>query len=98
MSSSKASDLVSFNVGGKIYQVLREPTLSLHPTSLLTQLAEDQKDDKPIFVEGDQDLFKFVIDYHRDRKIILPVTVSRDAVLREVKRFGLEPTEEQRLG
>ena len=38
--------------GGKIYQVLREPTLSLHPTSLLTQLAKDQKDDKPIFVEG----------------------------------------------
>ena len=38
--------------GGKIYQVLREPTLSLHPNSLLTQLAEDQKDDKPIFVEG----------------------------------------------
>ena len=38
--------------GGKIYQVLREPTLSLHPNSLLTQMAEDQKDDKPIFVEG----------------------------------------------
>jgi hypothetical protein len=38
--------------GGKIYQVLREPTLSLHPTSLLTQMAEDQKDDTPIFVEG----------------------------------------------
>ena len=38
--------------GGKIYQVLREPTLSLHPTSLLTQMAEEQKDDKAIFVEG----------------------------------------------
>ena len=30
------SDLVIFNVGGKIYTVLREPTLSLHPNSLLT--------------------------------------------------------------
>eukprot|EP00438_Fugacium_kawagutii_P003810 Skav230257 [mRNA] locus=scaffold3387:75988:77452:+ [translate_table: standard] len=66
--SSNGSDLVTFNVGGKIYQVLREPTLSLHPNSLLTQMAEDQKDDTPIFVEGDQDLFKFVIDYHRDRR------------------------------
>ena len=47
-----ASDLVSFNVGGKIYTVLREPTLSLHPTSLLTQLAEDKQDEKEIFVEG----------------------------------------------
>ena len=26
--------------------------MSLHPNSLLTQMAEDQKDDKPIFVEG----------------------------------------------
>jgi hypothetical protein len=38
--------------GSKIYQVLREPALSLHPSSLLTQMAEDQKDDKPIFMEG----------------------------------------------
>eukprot|EP00435_Cladocopium_sp_Y103_P046768 s687_g13.t1 len=92
---SNSSDLVTFNVGGKIYQVLREPTLSLHPNSLLTQMAEDQKDDKPIFVEGDQDLFKYVIDFHRDRKVILPITVSTDAVMRELKRFGLEATESQ---
>ena len=46
------SDLVTFNVGGKIYTVLREPTLSLHPTSLLTQLAQDKQDEKEIFVEG----------------------------------------------
>ena len=32
--------------------MLREPTLSLHPTSLLTQLAEEKKDEKEIFVEG----------------------------------------------
>eukprot|EP00438_Fugacium_kawagutii_P003814 Skav230261 [mRNA] locus=scaffold3387:113644:119036:+ [translate_table: standard] len=86
------SDLVTFNVGGKIYQVLREPTLSLHPNSLLTQMAEDQTDDKPIFVEGDQDLFKFVIDYHRNRKVHLPINVSKDAIMDELKRFGLEPT------
>ena len=48
--AKSASDLVTFNVGGKIYTVLREPTLSLHPTSLLTQLADTQ-DEKEIFVE-----------------------------------------------
>eukprot|EP00438_Fugacium_kawagutii_P003809 Skav230256 [mRNA] locus=scaffold3387:68821:74922:+ [translate_table: standard] len=37
---------------GKIYQVLREPTLSLHPDSLLTQLAEEEPGEQPIFVEG----------------------------------------------
>ena len=47
-----ASDLVTFNVSGKVYTVLREPTLSLHPNSLLTQLAEEKQDEKEIFVEG----------------------------------------------
>ncbi|CAK9063284.1 unnamed protein product [Durusdinium trenchii] len=83
-------DLVTFNVSGKIYQVLWEPTLSLHPNSLLTQLAEDKQDDKEIFVEGDQDLFKYVLEYHRDRKILLPQHVSMAAVQRELMRFGLD--------
>ena len=46
------TDLVTFNVGGRIYTVLREPTLSLHPNSLLTQLAEDRQQENEIFVEG----------------------------------------------
>eukprot|EP00438_Fugacium_kawagutii_P006386 Skav214719 [mRNA] locus=scaffold2250:229084:231664:+ [translate_table: standard] len=58
-------------------------------------MADDQKDDKPIFVEGNQDLFQFVIDYHRDRKAFLPINVCKNAVLHELKRFGLEPTPEQ---
>ena len=58
--------------GGKIYQVLREPTLSLHPNSLLTQMAEDQKDDKAIFVEGlaervEAGLFRWSIHTFKDR-------------------------------
>eukprot|EP00438_Fugacium_kawagutii_P011325 Skav205080 [mRNA] locus=scaffold142:524896:536954:- [translate_table: standard] len=85
--ASNGSDLVAFNVGGKIYQVLREPTLSLHPNSLLTQMAEGQKDDKPIFVGGNQELFQYVIDY-RDRTVILPITVAIDAVLHEAFRLG----------
>ena len=32
--------------------MLREPTLSLHPNSVLTQMAEEKKDEKEIFVEG----------------------------------------------
>ena len=58
-------------------------------------MAEEQKDDKPIFVEGNQDLFQYVLDYHRDRKVILPITASKKAVLHELKRFGLEATEDQ---
>ncbi|CAE7522994.1 unnamed protein product, partial [Symbiodinium pilosum] len=96
-------DLVTFNVSGKIYTVLREPTLSLHPNSLLKQLADEKQNEKEIFVEGmgDQDLFKYVLEYHRDRKVILPPTVSKElieAVLRELNRFGLDIESDKRLG
>eukprot|EP00913_Durusdinium_trenchii_P016549 g15554.t1 len=96
--AADGSDLVTFNVSGKIYTVLREPTLSLHPNSLLTQLAEEKGNEKEIFVEGDQDLFKYVLEYHRDRKILLPPMISKEAVLREVKRFGLDLAPEETPG
>ena len=44
---------------------------------------------------GHQDLFKYVLEYHRDRKIILPPVVSKAAVL---KRFGLDLKPEENLG
>ena len=47
---------------------------------------------------GDQDLFKYVLEYHRDRKILLPPVVSKEAVLRELKRFGLDVKPEESLG
>ena len=39
-----------------------------------------------------------MLEYHRDRKIILPPTVSKEAVLRELKRFGLDLMPEEYLG
>ena len=46
---------------------------------------------------GDQDLFKYVLEYHRDRKLILPPNVSNEAVPRELKRFGLDVEPEETL-
>ena len=47
---------------------------------------------------GDQDLFKYVLEYHRDRKVILTPVVSKQAVLRELKRFGLDVSADVRPG
>ena len=86
------SNTVSFSVGGKAFEVMRQPTLSLHPTCLLTQLAEDGIGDAahPIFVEANQDLFPYILDYLRFRKIHIPVTVSVAAMLREATALGLD--------
>ena len=47
---------------------------------------------------GDQELFKYVLEYHRDRKIILPREVSKEKVLQELERFGLDVKPDKCLG
>ncbi|CAE8714611.1 unnamed protein product [Polarella glacialis] len=85
-------DTVLFNVGGKAFEVLREPTLSLHPQSLLTQLAEMQEEgsQEPIFLEANAELFPYILDYHRDRKIRLPANISKAGIIKEAGKLGIE--------
>jgi hypothetical protein len=46
--------------------LLREPTLSLHPTLLLAQLAEEEPTEQPIFVEGSGEkcLGESLVEHH----------------------------------
>eukprot|EP00416_Gambierdiscus_australes_P016361 CAMPEP_0171070302 /NCGR_PEP_ID=MMETSP0766_2-20121228/9660_1 /TAXON_ID=439317 /ORGANISM="Gambierdiscus australes, Strain CAWD 149" /LENGTH=240 /DNA_ID=CAMNT_0011526755 /DNA_START=30 /DNA_END=749 /DNA_ORIENTATION=+ len=74
---------VLFNVGGKKFEVLRKPTLATYPSSLLSQLAGHAEGRETIFVEANSELFQFMLDFHRHRKIHIPLTVSKDAILRE---------------
>ena len=49
-------------------------------------------------VAGNQDLFEYVLEYHRDRKVLLPWNVSKEKVLQELKRFGLDVKPDVCLG
>jgi len=95
LSSSAAAECTSpretvqFNVGGRIYEVLREPTLSLYPDCLLNTLAEESSGGEPIFVEADPDLFQFILQYMRSRKLCIPITVSIKAIIAEAAKLGL---------
>mmetsp|Transcript_22753 Transcript_22753/g.65450 ORF Transcript_22753/g.65450 Transcript_22753/m.65450 type:complete len:260 (-) Transcript_22753:118-897(-) len=95
LSSSAAAECTSpretvqFNVGGRIYEVLREPTLSLYPDCLLNTLAEESSGGEPIFVEADPDLFQYILQYLRGRKMCIPVLVSIKAVIDEAAKIGL---------
>mmetsp|Transcript_88624 Transcript_88624/g.255584 ORF Transcript_88624/g.255584 Transcript_88624/m.255584 type:complete len:245 (+) Transcript_88624:99-833(+) len=87
--ATELGPIVKFNVGGRIFEVLREPTLSLHPNSLLNSLAEEHTGDDPIFVEANPDLFQYMLDFLRHRKISIPRTVSKAAVQQEAAKLGL---------
>ncbi|CAE8618877.1 unnamed protein product [Polarella glacialis] len=86
------SETVKFNVCGKMFEVLRQPTLSLHPNSILSQLAEESDGSQPIFVEANPELFQYILDFHRHRKILVPITVSTAAILREAQLLGVRVT------
>jgi len=93
--SGSMSDTVLFNVGGRLFEVLRSPTLTSHPDSLLRQLAEAHEDDggggggSAIFVEANPELFSYMLDYHRNGKIYIPLSISKQAVLHEAEKLGL---------
>mmetsp|Transcript_67983 Transcript_67983/g.196995 ORF Transcript_67983/g.196995 Transcript_67983/m.196995 type:complete len:314 (+) Transcript_67983:88-1029(+) len=82
------AETVRFNVGGRVFEVLREPTLSLHPECVLNML-DEISGGEPIFVEADPDLFPYILQYLRSRRVRIPITVSTKAVLAEALKLGL---------
>lgn len=89
-SGPLSADTVLFNVGGRLFEVLRTPTLTSFPESLLHQLADTSDvSGTPIFVEANPELFSYMLDYHRNGKIFLPLSISKQAVIHEAEKLGL---------
>mmetsp|Transcript_31720 Transcript_31720/g.73610 ORF Transcript_31720/g.73610 Transcript_31720/m.73610 type:complete len:269 (+) Transcript_31720:64-870(+) len=95
-AAAQRSETVVFNVGGRTFEVLREPTLAMCPNSLLSQLAEDWDSQTPIFVEANPELFHYLLDFHRHRKVHIPFTVSKEALLLEARALNL-PLEQEHV-
>ena len=84
--------VVKFNVGGTRYEVARS-LLEAHPDTMLTRMASDQWHDDPeaeIFIERDGEHFKYCLSYLRDKKVLLPITIRKEAVLEDLKYYNIE--------
>ena len=60
---------------------------------MLTRSASKQWQEDPkieIFLERDGERFKYCLDYLRDGQVMLPFMVSRNAVLEDLKYYGVE--------
>jgi len=68
-----------------------EQTVRSQPDSLLCTLLDDPEVNKvtPIFVQGDAKLFRFILQWFRYRKILLPPSVSTQEMRRECAYFQL---------
>ncbi|XP_014833268.1 PREDICTED: BTB/POZ domain-containing protein KCTD16-like isoform X2 [Poecilia mexicana] len=92
------SDVVELNVGGQVYYT-RHATLTSFPNSLLGKLFSNKKGSSNdlsrdfrgrYFIDRDGFLFRYVLDYLRDKQVVLPDHFpERGRLKREAEYFQL---------
>ncbi|KAF4657340.1 Serine/threonine-protein phosphatase 2A activator, partial [Perkinsus chesapeaki] len=89
-SSISTSPLISFNVGGRIFQITKS-TLDKYPSTVLADRWTNGEVCGPIFLDRNPDAFGFILDWYRNGRIVLPrhCPVSKAAVEMEIEYFGL---------
>ena len=94
---SENGKIVKFNIGGTRYEVARS-LLATYSDTMLARMASEQwqKDsESEIFIERDCLHFRYCLSYLRDGKVLLPISVSREAVLEDMTYYGIEiPSDE----
>ena len=95
--TSTATETITFNVGGHLYEVSRS-TLDVYPESLLSQTASQQWNvmgpGKAIFIDRDGARFSFILDFLRDGHIFLPITITKSSMISELAYYGFEDVDE----
>ncbi|XP_040904260.1 BTB/POZ domain-containing protein KCTD16-like [Toxotes jaculatrix] len=92
------SDVIELNVGGQVYYT-RHATLTSFPNSLLGKLFSNKKGSSNdlsrdlrgrYFIDRDGFLFRYVLDYLRDKQVVLPDHFpERGRLKREAEYFQL---------
>ena len=62
------------------------------------EIVYDQWQEDPeseIFIERDGERFKYCLDYLRDGRVMLPITMSKGAVMEDLKYYGVESVDEE---
>ena len=93
---------VTFNVGGEKFQVARS-LLDFYPDSVLAKsISErwkqpDQDAKEEIFFDRCPQLFRQVLEYLRNKKVHLPITMAKKAILCELEYYCVNDVEEEAI-
>ncbi len=93
-------DQIKLNVGGYKYE--ESPSVfQAYPDSKLWQKILDHQakfsPDTEIFIRGNGTMFHFVMDYLRNDRVFLPVTISRETFMNELTHYGIQIREDDIL-
>lgn len=98
VGASEGTETVKMNVGGHLFEVSVD-IMTKHPESRLAQIlskASGREQDNPLFIGHNGEVFAHVLALHRDGKVLLPSTVSKDVFIRELGFYGI-PYDEQHI-
>mmetsp|Transcript_22656 Transcript_22656/g.43001 ORF Transcript_22656/g.43001 Transcript_22656/m.43001 type:complete len:221 (-) Transcript_22656:60-722(-) len=87
---------VTINVGGTA-RVVAVGTIMNYPETMLgamlsTRWEQSGVESKDIFIDRDPIRFRYILDFYRDGKITIPLTMSKAEMLREADYFALPVT------
>jgi len=79
---------VVFDVGGRLFRVLRQ-TIQTRPSALLASLVDDLGTDssRPMFIDANPDRFSYILDWYRYGEMFIPNDSTIEAVLRDARFF-----------
>jgi hypothetical protein len=87
---------VTFVVGGEKFELSRS-LLAMYPETMLSTSASERWHTDPeseIIMDRDPMLFHHVLAYLRDKKVYLPTTVAKKAVLSELEYYCVDDVDE----
>jgi hypothetical protein len=96
MSNPKS---VTFIVGGEKFELSRS-LLDMYPNTVLSTSAAERWQEDPeseIIMDRDPVLFRHVLAYLRDKKVYLPTTVAKEAVLFELEYYCVNDVDEDAI-
>ena len=92
------------NVGGTKYEV-SDSLLDQFQDSMLRRITSDTWNDTDVFLDPDQNQeifierdgarFQFVLDYMRDGKVVIPLSVPRTQLISDMEYYGIDFNESQ---
>jgi len=89
MSRRKTPPIVRYNVGGRTFHISCE-LVARHPFTKLADMSAWDDDSKSIFMDGNSERFEYVLDYVRIGEVVLPSTISKAALLRDLQYYGFQ--------